>query len=372
MIDTLGIGGAEQMLVNLLPELAQGGHQVSVAVLRPPLDLASTLRAKGVLVYELPAHGKWNLLAGARNAAHAIRETESDVVHAHLFFSTIYTALARILCLVTARTCVTYHNLAYAPGCNKPGPGLELRKLLNSVSSRYGMDGRIAVSEAVATHYREALNPGEIVVVPNAISVAESNSADKGEVWGRTPAAKDVRVVLPGRLVHEKGHAVLIEALARLASEVDFTAVFAGDGPLRADLERLTAERNLSSRIVLAGKLPHDELLRVVGAADIVVIPSLFEGFGMTAIEAMAASRAVIATRTGGLADIIENGKTGILVDPGNADALAGAIKQLATEPGFRTSLGSAGRAQVIERFNARSVAVQLVSFYTRLMEDTV
>lgn len=127
VIDTLGRGGAERLLVILLPELVRRGHDVAVAVRGAPYDLQPELEVAGVPVIRLPKRHRWNLIAGARDIARAM--PGADILHAHLYFPAVTTALARLLGLTRARTCVTLHNLAYA-GANRDGVTLRFRKAL--------------------------------------------------------------------------------------------------------------------------------------------------------------------------------------------------------------------------------------------------
>jgi glycosyltransferase involved in cell wall biosynthesis len=373
VIDTIGIGGAEQMLVNLLTELTRQGHDTKVASLHPPRTptdalVKDALERGGAEVVILSKHNKWNLLAGAMNIARQGRQTGAEVIHAHLLFPSLYVGLARLLGLTHARTCVTYHNLAYAPGCNKPGPGLWIRRLLNALTSRLGMDGRIAVSQAVADHYRAVLGLGQIDVIPNAIALGGINEVAASIGPALRMADDSLHIVLPGRLVHEKGHSVFIAALSKLLAEgINVRATFAGFGPLRALLEQQVSNANIVDRVTFTGALPHRELLRTIALADIVVVPSLFEGFGMAAAEGMALGRPVIAARTGGLADIISDGKTGLLVKAGDAVELVGAIKRLAADPDLRGRIGRAARAHVEEQFAAQQIASRVSAFYGRL-----
>lgn len=362
------------MLVSMLPELVRNGHEVTVGVLRPPLDLAGPLQSGGVRVELMPQHGKWRLHKGARNVASQSRRTRPAIIHAHLTFPAVYTGLARALGLTDARTCVTYHNLAYAHGANKPGLGLTLRRQLNGLASRHGIDGHLAVSRATADHYAAALGLQKVEVIPNPIPVLRIGEAvSGGEAAGKSSAAgRATHILLPGRLVHEKGHAVLIEALALLnARGFAVTAEFAGDGPLRHRLQTQLGTAGLSEAVSITGRLEHNALMRRMAAADIVAVPSLFEGFGMTAAEAMAAGSPVIATRTGGLVDIVEDGVCGLLVPPGDAEALAGAIVRLADAPQLCASLASAARDRVKEHFDVTVVVRQLIAFYERLLSKS-
>lgn len=368
VIDTLGVGGAEQVLVTLLPELAAQGIDVEVAVLRPPLTLAPDLEQRGITVHRLPAHDRWRLLKGMRSIAALVDTLGIDIVHAHLLFPSIYAGLMRMARLCEARTCVTWHNLAYAPGCNKPGPGLAVRRSLNGVTSRRGMDATIAVSTAVARHYAESLGVPEPVVIGNAVSVRDIDAA-VATLPPPSPDGKALRIVLPGRMVREKGHAVMIEALSRLASRgLVFDAVFAGDGPLRRDIESAVAAAGLKERVTCTGVLVHEDMLATMAGADIVAVPSLFEGFGLTAAEAMALRRAVVVSSSGGLTDIVEDGVSGVVVTPGDVSQLAGALWHLAGDEAARVRLGEAARERVLDRFDAPRVASATLSVYRRIM----
>ncbi len=371
VIDTLGVGGAEQMLVNLLPPLKQQGHDVSVAVLRPPFTLREALEDQGVPVRSLEHQSQWSLLSGARAVARAGTDARADIIHAHLLFPGVYVGLARMLPMTPARTCITYHNLAYAPGCNRPGPGLTARRTLNAMTSRFGMDGRTAVSNAVASHYQGTLHLGPITVIPNPIPVSGIDKTVAPATQTAANANREIRILVPGRLVREKGHAILITALAQCIREgLSATLVIAGDGPLRADIERQIKAAGLAARTRFTGTLPHAALLAEMVAAEIVVVPSLFEGFGMTAAEAMALRRCVIAARAGGLTDVIDDDVNGLLFAAGDAGDLAKVLARAASDAALRQRLGEAGRSKVEAQFDVSHVAKRLSSFYADLLRD--
>jgi glycosyltransferase involved in cell wall biosynthesis len=366
LIDTLGIGGAEQMLVNLLPALAAQGCKPEVAVLRAPFDLEQVLVAKGIIVHRLRKQNKWRIWSMAGQVARIAQERQADIIHAHLLFPTLYTGLARKARLTSAATCVTFHNLAYRPGANKPGPGLRVRRSLNGLATRFGMDGLTAVSRSVAQHYEGALGLQQMQIIPNPILIADKPlNMQQPDIQNRP-----LRIILPGRLVHEKGHTILIDAIGmldHLGQVVD--VVLAGDGPLRSMLEQKIAQAGLTDRTRFTGPLSHHELLAEVAAADVVAIPSLFEGFGMTAAEALALGKPVVATQTGGLTEVIQNGVSGLLVPPGDPAALAGALNNILTDPGFAETLAKAGQKDVSTRFSADLVAEQMIEFYEKILE---
>lgn len=370
VIDTLGIGGAEQALVNLLPELVSAGDQAHVAVLRAPHDLENSLQDAGIVVHRLPSFGKWRLLTGAQAIGGLAQTLSVDIIHAHLLFPGVYTGLARMLSLTRARTCITYHNMAYAPGCNRPGPGLALRKALNRLTSRFGIDTRFAVSDAVARHYDSHLHPGPIHTLHNPLPVAGLDALASSCLPSATVENQLLKLVLPGRLVHEKGHSVLIDALVQCRhAGFIFTTTFAGDGPLRQELEQRLREADIAATIT--GRLPHAEMLQTLAGADIVVIPSRFEGFGITAAEAMALCRAVIASDAGGLPDVIGNPQNGLLFECENASQLAADLQKLAANPDLRHQMGVSARRRIKELFDAPVIAGQIRRHYQELLKAT-
>lgn len=358
VIDTLGRGGAERLLVMLLPELARQGQEVAVAVRGAPYDLQPELEAVGVQVIRLPRRHRWNLIAGARDLARAM--PGADILHAHLYFPAVTTALARLLGLCQARTCVTFHNLAYA-GANCDGLKLRLRKALARRLYSRGMDARLAVSRAVADHYSQALKLDCIEVLYNPIDL---KSIDAVTV---PPSGRDIplHILLPGRLVPEKGHADLLNALRdpRLAG-LALRVTFAGHGPLQASLQDRAA--GLPFPLEITGNLDHGKFLSVMATADIVVVPSRFEGFGLTALEAMSMSKPVIASTAGGLPEVL--GGTGRLVPVGDLQAIASAIAELASDPDTRAALGTSARARAEANFGCEAITSHLIETYAALL----
>ncbi|MEM0984859.1 MAG: glycosyltransferase family 4 protein [Pseudomonadota bacterium] len=354
VIDTLGRGGAERLLVMLLPELMRQGLEVAVAVRSVPYDLQPELEAAGVPVIRLPRRHKWNLIAGARDIARAM--PDADILHAHLYFPAINTALAHIFGLTRARTYVTFHNLAYA-GANRDGLKLRFRKALARWVYSRGMNIRLAVSQAVADHHRGALSLGRIEVLHNPIDLA---AVEAVPVAPRDPDAP-LHIVLPGRLVAVKGHADLLAALRdpRLAGYA-LRITFAGHGGLHEALEKSATD--LPFPMTITGTLEHARFLPLMATADIVVVPSRFEGFGLTALEAMALSKPVIASTAGGLPEVL--GDTGFLVGTGDVAALSEALLKLAADPALREQMGRAARKRAEAEFALPAIAARLAGLY--------
>ncbi len=159
----------------------------------------------------------------------------------------------------------------------------------------------------------------------------------------------------------EKGHQDLITALhdPRLA-KTPIQIIFAGHGPLHRALEDCASA--LPFPVTITGALKHTDFLAVVASADIVVVPSRFEGFGLTALEAMGLSKPVIASRAGGLPEVL--GDTGRLVPVGDATAIADALVELSQDQILRTGLGRAARTRAKAEFGLSTIAARLVKIY--------
>lgn len=354
VIESLARGGAERLLVMLLAELARQGYQVAVAVRAPPYDLQPELEAAGVPVIRLPERHKWNLVAGAFDIARAM--PKADILHAHLYFPAVNTALARLMRLTRARTCVTFHNLSYA-GANPKKLKLWFRKAFARSLYPRGIETKLAVSRAVAEHYEAALSLDCVEVLYNPI--------DLGAVDAVPPVVHEpnssLHIVLPGRLVPEKGHSDLLAALRdpRLR-ERSLKVTFTGYGKLHADLQYAAAD--LTFPLKITGNLDHARFLAQMATADIIIIPSRFEGFGLTALEAMSLSKPVIASTAGGLPEVL--GETGRLVPVGDVAALAEAILELSDNPDLRDSMGHAARARAEKEFSLPNITAQLIKIY--------
>lgn len=368
VIESLGVGGAETLLVNLLPELQSQGDEVTLVVMRGPFDLGPALESQGIRVVVMRARHRWSLIGAARELATLVRSGGHELVHAHLYFPAVVTALSRRLGLHRAAQVVSFHNLAYAPGVNKAGAGLRWRKQLAAALYPSGFDAMLGVSAAVAHHYEQALGLRGVQVMHNPVPrvLAERPVPTAAAAAGPTGFS----VVVPGRLVHEKGHADFLQALAVLhAQGRRLSVTLAGHGPLRESLEQQIGQLGLADCVAITGAMPHAQLLDTVEAATLVVVPSRFEGFGLTALEAMALGRPVLATTAGGLPELIEHGATGWLVPPQDPAQLAQAIGQLMDDAPLRQRLGSAARLRAQQRFSLPAVTARLRDIYRRAVQ---
>ncbi len=171
-----------------------------------------------------------------------------------------------------------------------------------------------------------------------------------------------------GTLAPVKGHQFLLQALPALAAQhAHLRCELFGHGPARPDLERLAGQLGLRSVVHFRGAYRNSDLPALLQAVDVVVVPSLSEALGIVALEAMAAGKPVVASAVGGLAEVIQDGHTGLLVPPGQPAALAEAIDRLLRDAGLRARLGQAARAAAAELSPAAIAAATMKVYDTVL-----
>lgn len=182
----------------------------------------------------------------------------------------------------------------------------------------------------------------------------------QGGRQGERPRSGNLLFV--GRLAPVKGLPVLFEALATLGKDIpDWHLTIVGDGSMRMKLEDLASKLNLAANITFAGYQSQDAVADILSDTDILVLPSFAEGVPVVLMEAMAARTAVIATQVGGVPELVENQKSGILVAPGNAPKLAKAIGDLLVAPEVAKAMGEIGRQKVLAEFTLEKEALWLM-----------
>ncbi len=371
IIESLGRAGAEQVLVNLLPELNARGVHSEVAVLWPPYDLQSALEARGVRVHRLGFSyaRRWNLIAGAEKVRRLARRGNYDILHSHLLFANFYTATARPLPR-SPRRVVTLHNTDFDFFAHSAVG--QLAKHALPVMLRRGFDARTAVSRPVKAHFEQFVPGLDFRWIPNSFPVGLAPDPQLDTIRLRhalgVPANAPLLVTV-ARLAPEKGHQYLFEALQVLADRnLRPYLLLLGDGPRRKELEALATKLGLKEHVIFAGVLPHDEMMPLVQSADLFVLPSLQEGFGLAPAEAMLLERPTITTNVGGLTDLIENEISGLLVPPADALALTNSIERVLTDSNLSARLGREGRGRIVEQFGAPKIAAQWEEFYEEIL----
>lgn len=346
-----GFSGGETQVLALATHLRDAGHEILVAA-HPGGPLAARLAERGLATIALECRFGHDPRAGLalRAAATCFR---ADVVHHH-------TSRALSLAPYVSRTVVQVvtRRMDYAPR----GAGPYVRWL-------YGrMDAVIAISRAA----RDALavrgiDAQRVAIVPSGVAVEMFRDLDRAAARAALGVAPDATVVAIVASLHErKGHAILLDALARLAADgVVPLCLAAGTGPEGDALQDRAQRLGVAARVRWLGQVA--DVRNVLGAADVVAMPSLAEGLGVAAIEAMAASRPVVASAVGGLPELIDDDLQGLLVPPGDAASLAAALRRVLDDAALRARLGEAGRVRA-EAFSTVAMARGTASVYERAL----
>ena len=207
----------------------------------------------------------------------------------------------------------------------------------------------------------EARYGRRVQVVHNGVDVDQFKPLARGaQLRQRLGLPGDVRVLASvGRLVGWKGLRVILNVLQQLPQDVHYLVV--GEGPDEARLREQAAQLGLGGRVHFCGRIPHDELPQVLAQADLLLQPSLGEeSFGITLVEAMACALPVLASRQGGMTEIVVPGVTGELLPPGEVEAWRAAIAAMLAQPDRMRALGAAGRMRAVAEFTWAANAAKL------------
>lgn len=230
------------------------------------------------------------------------------------------------------------------------------------------VDGAIAVSGYERDQMlRHGFRSELVHLIHNGIEDPLAGGAAGGRSGG---GALTVGVV--ARLEKAKGIEWLIRAIARLAGEgwggERLRCVMVGRGSEEESLKALARSLGVDEQVRFAGYVPH--AARLMQSWDVFVLPSIEEPFGLVCVEAMASELPVVASRVGGIPEIVKDGETGLLVPPADDEALAGALVRLAGDPELRRRLGKAGRARFLELFTVEAMAKKTLELYERALES--
>jgi len=332
-----GISGSEAHLLSLLPRLRERGWDVRMLMLHEEepgaWDFARELTARGVPLDAIRIRADVDPIAFAELVAYLVRKRPA-ILHTHLVHAETYGLLAGSAARVPVRFSTKHGFNEFR---EMPYFGLADR----AVASLAHVE--IAISRGLARYLEEVEGfDGESFEIVHYGIEPDGEPAPYG---GDEP-----RLLCVGRLIPIKGHIVLLRAFAQAKREIpDLELDVAGRGPLEPALRALARELGIGDSVHFLGHVT--PIQGAIERAAVVVVPSMGEGFGMVALEAMERARPVIAAAIGGLGEIVRDGETGLLVQPGEAEPLAAAIVRVAGDAELGRRMGEAGRRRALSRF---------------------
>ncbi len=354
--------GTERHMLDLARGLRDAGVSVSVAC-PSPAALEERAASEGLPTQAIPKQGliDWNAVG---ILTRLLRDGEVEIVHAHNGRTALAAALAtrragRGKCLMTQHFLEPNHT-------TQRGPKAAVSGLAHHWVTAQ-MSGILAISQAVkvALLARHEAPENKITVIPNGISTPDPKlMGERAAVRAALGVPQNAPlVVCAARLEAEKDISSLIQAMTEVRAALpDVHCLVAGTGTQQGALQEQIDRLGLAQTVTLLGFRP--DALALIAAADLFVLPSLAEPFGLALLEAMALGRPVIATCAGGPLEIVEEGKTGLLVPPSSPEKLAAATVRLLSEPGEARKMGAAGLARFQEQFTAARMAQATLAVY--------
>jgi glycosyltransferase involved in cell wall biosynthesis len=360
-----GIAGSENHLLALLPGLRARGVDAHLWLLaepgKPIEHLIVHAQTLGIPVTHLTIRHDADITLAWR-LARRLRRAQPDIVHTHLIhadlYGTIAARLARVPCVISSR-----HNDDRFRYC------LPVR-LLNRLLWRW-LDAGIAISDAIRDFSIrvEGAPAGRIHTIHYGLDPATLPAPPAARREMRASLGLPEETVLLGsicRLIEQKGLIYALRGFASIVEEFPLAHyVIAGDGPLRHDLERAAAALGIAGRVHFLGW--QDNASSVFASLDVFLAPSLWEGFGLVLLEAMAYHLPIISTRVSAIPEIVLDGQTGWLVPPRNADALAAAMRAALSDDAERQRRGQSGRLRLETSFTVETMVERTLALYQRV-----
>jgi starch synthase len=359
------------LLTREYPPEVYGGAGVHVIYLARELERLLEVEVRSFVDYRPPAE-----LAEANPALRAMgvdlvmaaNLDGSKLVHSHTWYANLAGHVAKLLHGVPH--VATTHSLEPARPWKAEQLGGGYR--LSSFCERVGLEGAdavIAVShamrdEVLATY--PAIDESRVHVILNGIDTEEYRPVESRVTLGRY-GVREPYVLFVGRITHQKGLSTLLAAAPALEGA---QLVLVAGAPDTEELARETEEAvaQLGDAVWIEQMLPQDEVVELLSHATVFACPSIYEPLGIVNLEAMACGTAVVASRVGGIPEVVAPGETGLLVPPGDPDALARAINELVAAPERAQMMGEAGRRRAIDEFGWDRIAEQTARLYLSLV----
>lgn len=371
-----GGGGAEHQLMRNVRAIDTSRFENILCCVEKPRDLALEAARQGMTLFSLDTHGKPQWPRGILRLVRLVRAQKIDLIHTSLFDADIIGGIAGKICGVPVVSTVC--NIGGEPERFLDNPQVSRLKLafttrLWGLALRTCHRSCIAISEAVkdSTVRTYGVPEGRIAVIYRSLASGWNggNLAEEAADLRRGLGLEDAGPVLlnVARFYPQKGHRYLIQAMPQIIRQFPRThLLLAGDGPLRDYLTSLSRELGIAGHISFLGR--RNDIRGLLELADVFVFPSLFEGLGGALVEATGAGKPCVASGVGPIPEVVEHGKSGLLVPSQSPDALARAIIQLVKDPALARAMGQRGRQIAAEKFSISRNVKQLEELYLQIL----
>lgn len=357
LIDRLPPDGAERLLVDLM-RYRSPRFRYAVGCLVEGGPLEAELLALEVPVHRFGKRRRYDL-ACLRRLTRWLRDKRPRAVHTHLFTADTWGRLAARLARVPG-----IYSTVHSANDWKGRTERLIDRALARCSTRI-----VACSETVRASLieRDRIAAARVTCIPNGVDLARVGSPEPAPLRAEFDFPPQVPILaVIGRLHPAKGHRDLLPALSALREQgLDFRVLIVGEGPLREELESAIASRDLGPRVILTGQ--RGDVPALLAALDALVIPSRWEGLPIVLLEAMARGCPIVASRVGGIPDAVRDAREGLLVPPGDPDALAAALARLLASPELRRELGANAARRARERYDAAATMRAYEALYDDL-----
>lgn len=359
LISSSGFYGAEGVVLNLSCALQNLGCDVTLGVFNADLpeniDLCKAAQMRSIKVWNMPCKKKVDLGALAR-LVHRLRQTDTLIIHTHGYKADVYGYLASRF--TTCRTVATCHNWTNRTSALK-GYGRIDKLLLRHFNQV------VAVSENVLSMVEESgLKRSEIALICNGVDTAHFRGEDN-----QSELEEPFRIGALLRLSHEKGADVLVRALPLILRRFpETTCVIAGEGPERNQLTALAKNLGVSDSVEFRGFC--SDTAKFLSTCSVVAHPSRMDGMPLAILEAMASGKPIVASEVGDIPKLINHGEAGLLVQPGDPEALGFALIHLLENATERTRIATAAQKRAQQLYDASVMARAYFTLYQQCTDE--
>jgi glycosyltransferase involved in cell wall biosynthesis len=377
------IGGISPHVYYLSKSLARNGAKVYVITCDFP-GVPQHEVLDGVEVYRIdsyknpsPDFATWVYMMNVNMQKEAAALTRSlgarvDVFHAHDWL--VATAGIGLKHVFRRPLFATMHSTEIG---RRNGIHSDYERMINETEAwlTYEAWKVICCSDYMVSHVRWAfgVSADKMMTIPNGVNVdvyAKIKKNELSQFRNRFALPEEKIVLFVGRLVHEKGVHVLISAVPKVLEKVNAKIIIVGNGYMKEQLSGIVRGMGITDKVMFTGFVDDETLRRLQTCADVSVVPSLFEPFGIVALEAMAAKSPLVVSDAGGLAQIVDHDVDGVKVYAGNPDSLAWGITRVLTDETYANRLRENAYKKVQEKFNWDRIAQQTMRAYEIVMGE--